>query len=151
MIGSKPLISVNKLFLTSLSTAFYLACQHPSLAQGQELLVNSNFSEWSNGTPVDWKVSVGATNGRGEGAKSIIKQGVGPSLELSGDRNVEVWRLVSQEIPVKPNQSYVFKVTAMTTGLKREATQFDNCHVNYVLKDQRWRGQVQKFFFTAIQ
>jgi hypothetical protein len=92
------------------------------------LIKNGTFADWKDELPVGWTVEIGATIGA-DSPKSQIKQGPGPSLELSGDAKTRAWHSVGQTIDVMPGQSLLLSYEGKAVGVKREGRQFDSCYV----------------------
>ena len=91
-------------------------------------ILNPAFADWRDGQPVGWRVEIGANNGANSPV-SEIRQGLGPSLELTGNLNTKAWKMVSQTLDVRPQQSLCLSYAAKACGVKREGNQFDNCYV----------------------
>ncbi len=100
------------------------------------VLKNGSFGEWENDQPVGWTVLTGASNGA-DSPKSSVRQGTGPSLELSGDIDTKAWQVVSQPVKIQAGQTLRMRYTASATGVKREGKQYDNCYVGLFFKDSR--------------
>jgi hypothetical protein len=109
------------------------------VAQDGGLVINGNFAEWNDDGPIGWELAVGASNGK-DTPLSIVKQGDGPSLEISGDANTMAWQSISQTLNIKGGKSYRFRFAGKTADLKREGRQFENCYIG--LLQQHERGQV---------
>jgi len=108
--------------------------------QAQQLaLKNGDFSQWTDGQPAHWDVTIGANNG-GNQTLSIVKQGADSSLQLSGDSKTQAWQSVSQTIPVKGGKSYRVRFSAKVSDIQTEGTQFSNCHFGVLQMHER--GQV---------
>ncbi|MGI9516520.1 MAG: S41 family peptidase, partial [Pirellulaceae bacterium] len=105
-------------------------------AQENNLVANGTFEDWADEVPVDWDVGIGANNG-GDAPVSEIRQGEGPSLELSGDAATLAWRSVSQDVPVTAGTSYRLSYVVKTADVRREGNQYDNCFVGVFQKDAR--------------
>ncbi len=99
-------------------------------------LKNGAFSEWHDEQPVGWTVLTGATNGA-DSPRSTVRQGAGPSLELSGDANTKAWQAVSQSVNIQAGQTLRMRYSAGAAGIKREGNQYDNCFVGLFFKDSR--------------
>ena len=61
----------------------------------KNLIKNATFGDWTDDAPDSWTVSVGARNG-GDAPASTVRQGEGPSLELSGNARTLAWNTVSR-------------------------------------------------------
>ncbi|MEM6688950.1 MAG: S41 family peptidase [Planctomycetota bacterium] len=114
-----------------------LASQAMAIAQAQtNLLRNGRFDRWENSKPLDWAIDIGA----GDRASKMVSQVSGDAssgLALSGDRSTRAWRMVSQELPLKPGQAYQLKADVLATGVVREKNQFDNCYVGVLFFGER--------------
>ncbi|MEM6471668.1 MAG: S41 family peptidase [Planctomycetota bacterium] len=105
-------------------------------AVGQESVkvINGDFDQWNQGSPVGWTVETGATNGA-DLPKSEIKQIPGPALMLRGAASTKAWQLVSQTIDASPGETFRLTFSARVKDVRREGRQFDNCHVGWMSKD----------------
>lgn len=134
--NSKLLLAVS----LNLSMVWAVVAQSNS----DSILANSDFSRWQDEKPAGWTIGVGATNG--SGAKSRVSKGEDSSLELGGNAKTKVWQYVSQEFQPQKDVPYLLKIVAKTTDVKREGSQFDNCHLNYSFKNKSNQKIQQKFF-----
>jgi hypothetical protein len=89
--------------------------------------------------PPGWAFEIGATNGANEPVSRVEfdtqeAHSGKASLHLYGDDTTRAWRLVKQELPVRPGGTYEFRAfmkTAKVHGEKIAGTdipQFTNCH-----------------------
>lgn len=130
-------------FLIALSSLILCGCwAGVDLVAQTRQLTNGSFDQWEQDQPVGWDIGVGATNGRNQ-PKSVVRQGEGPCLELTGDARTMAWQLVSQTVSIEGGKSYRLRFTAKTEGLKREGNQFDNCYVGLFQKHLRGQTLVQ--------
>jgi hypothetical protein len=109
------------------SALLVLALPLAVLADDASLLVHGDFDEWKDGTPVGWKVSIGA-QGAGE-KESVLEKGKDGGLALSGDAATGKWRAVSQRFRAAPGKRYEVTFEARVEGVKREGKQSDNVWV----------------------
>ncbi|MEM9643620.1 MAG: hypothetical protein AAF989_01390 [Planctomycetota bacterium] len=110
-----------------------MAC---SGVHAESIVKNGDFSKWRDGIPSGWEVSVGAKNGA-DAPVSEVRLIAGPALMLRGDSETMAWRVVSQELPMKPGQNCRLKFQARTKGIRRQGRQFQNCYVALMSKDAR--------------
>ncbi len=122
-----------------LGLGILIAARCPSGVVAQDTgpqLVNGSFEAWNDAGPVGWTLEIGANHGANS-PLSIVRQGDGPSLELSGDRSTRAWQMAGQSVPVTPGDTFRLAGQARTTDLRREGRQFDNCYVGVFQKDRR--------------
>ncbi|MEO1618165.1 MAG: S41 family peptidase [Planctomycetota bacterium] len=98
------------------------------------IITNGDFGQWKDDLPVGWEVEIGATNGAKE-PLSEIRQIGGPALLMRGDSKTKAWRTVSQAVPAKPGDSLSLRFMARVKDVRREGSQFDNCHVGWMSKN----------------
>lgn len=124
---------------------------------GRSVLKNGDFNDWTGGVPDGWDLAIGASNG-GPRPLSMVRQGEGPSLELSGDGQTLAWQMVSQTIPVMPGEVWRIRYMVRTRGLQREGNQYDNCFVGLfqksaegrVIERSSWRNDVTQYTEVSV-
>ena len=108
----------------------FVAC----VSAQDNLIKNGGFEQWTKGAPSGWQVNPGIFNGQTK-PESKIKKGDGPCLEIFGNVRTYAWNIVSQNVPMKPGETYRLKFKAKVKGLKREINQHDNCHIGFWYKN----------------
>ena len=111
-------------------------------AAAQELLVNGDFADWTDGTPSGWQVGIGAQQGA-DAPGSQISQGDGPTLQLTGDAQTRVWRVVQQQVALQPGACYRLQFAARAVNVRSEGNQFDNCYVGIFANDAQGKRRMQ--------
>lgn len=114
---------------------FILALLHPLLlalpALGEEnLLVNGDFSHWSDDGLTGW--TLGEAAREGEGPPSLISRlATGPdgkpAVRLSGDIDTRVWWSLEQHFSVEPGDLLELSGWLRVTGVKRDKHRYANC------------------------
>ncbi|MCA9052693.1 MAG: S41 family peptidase [Planctomycetaceae bacterium] len=99
----------------------------------EELLQNRELRDWADGKPAEWQIETGATSGSTR--ESIVQPLDGGGVELRGDNQTGVWRIVQQRVDIQPGVTYRLGFTAAAKGVRREAKQFNNCYVGVFLAD----------------
>lgn len=113
---------------------------------GDNLLRNGDFSKWRDGVPEEWRSEHGA--GSPGGTPSVVGPAEGGGLRLSGDASTRSWRLLSQDVAVKPDGCYRLSFEARTTGLALEEGQFDNVYGALLAVDAA--GKPASRMFAAV-
>ena len=107
-------------------------------AQEDPVLKNGSFVEWSEGIPVGWESSIGATSGAGK--RSVLRKGEAGGIALQGDASTKVWQYLSQTFSVRPGTSYRLALEARANGLQRDPGQFQSCYVGLAFSDSEGNG-----------
>ena len=92
------------------------------------LLRNGNFAKWTDGKPDGWTVAIGARNG-GQQPVSQLSAIKGPALLLRGDQATLAWRVLTQEIAVRPGDPCVLEFESRTKDVRQEGRQHNNCYI----------------------
>jgi C-terminal processing protease CtpA/Prc len=122
----RPLALVPALLLASVASA------------GGVPLENPDFEDWVEGRPSAWHVGDGATGGGAgalRGKTSVVRKGDEGGLALEGASWTAVWKLVSQEVALKPDATYRLSFESRGTGLAREEGQFSSAYVGIARHD----------------
>jgi hypothetical protein len=101
---------------------------------GVELLANGSFEQWDTNLPVGWAVSIGATEGEGEGPESLIRPGEDAGkgkhcLSLSGDTRTQRWYVITQVIDVEPGEIFHFSGWIRSLDVRPDGHRFRNSRI----------------------
>lgn len=98
------------------------------------LLANGDFSAWTDGQPDGWKVEFGAGQ-EGREPKSEIAHLGDPGLALRGNAGTRAWYSVSQEVSVSKGGTYTLEFQALSEGIQRQGSQYNNCYAGFMSFD----------------
>lgn len=127
------------------------------LLAGNEIRNGGFETKASKDAPVpDWTVSVGATNGATEPLSLVKldakeKKGGRASLLLSGDDTTRAWRILDQDLPVRPGATYRLTCQAKAEKIRQETIQgteirqFGNSYVGLFVFDGNGELLVRDF------
>lgn len=99
------------------------------------LLVNGDFSSWTDGRPDGWTLDIGAMNG-GRSPTSEVSRLDDPGLSLRGNASTMAWYSVSQEVPLRKGGRYRLEFQARSSNVRQEGPQrYTNCYVGVLISD----------------
>lgn len=93
----------------------------------EPLIRNGDFTEWKDGAPVGWTVTVVARHG--DTSESRIEPLDGGGVALVGDEQTRRWRSLTQPVTLARGVTYRLTFEARAIGAARQPHEWDTCYV----------------------
>ncbi|MEO1524156.1 MAG: hypothetical protein AAFX06_01910 [Planctomycetota bacterium] len=131
--------------LCRFAIALFISVAGSVHSTANELVVNGEFTDWTDDSPTGWAIEIGAQNGADEPLSEVTRL-PDKGLLLRGNQTTLAWRIVKQKLDAGPGDRLKLRFKARTKDIRREARQFNNCYVGLLSFDAK-----QKVIGSMIQ